>query len=191
MFSPARVKHGSINPHKYVEFIWVACMAPTSIWKSCIFELFYMIILMILIFSQKILQEPWNFSKHDSILFKDIFRKYLLVCHTHSAWKNIKLQIACPLIKHFSRILTKSVIYVLSLIIFVYICLGPLIWTMTFSDSWIFYLSEKTSEFVQCSSLKTLHPVKCLKPLLSIIVAHCPLIRRLTVLSSIAFNRFG
>jgi hypothetical protein len=54
--------------------------------------------------------------------------------------------------------------------------MGPLRETITFSDSLFFYLSENTFEFVQYSSLETLHLVKCLKPLLSIIVAHCPLI---------------
>jgi hypothetical protein len=109
-FSPARAKHGLINPSKCVEFNWVACVAATSTWKSHIFEFMYRIILKIFIFLRKSLQETWRLFKHDSIFFKDIFRTFLLFWHTYLAWKYIKLEFACPLIGRISRILSKSVI---------------------------------------------------------------------------------
>ncbi len=70
-----------------------------------------MIILKILIFSQKSLQEPWKFSKYDSIFLKTYLGSFcLFTTHTQHE-KNIELQIACPLIRRISRILTKSVIF--------------------------------------------------------------------------------
>ncbi len=59
--------------------------------------------------------------------------------------------------------------------------MGSQIWLMAFSGSLFFQLSENISEIVQCSSLPKLHPLNCSKPWLSIIVAHCPLIGRVTV----------
>ncbi len=126
----------------------------------------------IYIYTESLEKVEWFFYIHSNINSKHFLGGFCSIATNFS----IELKITCPLIGRISRNLetptNREFVNFCK-----YFCMGSRIWWRAFSlVDYSFTVQETHRNMYSVHTLSTLHPRKCLKSLLSIILAHCQLI---------------